>query len=529
MRHRRHQRFALALELVLVAMRLSCEGFFVLMATYAAYLLRGPPRLLAAVIRAMSALSLTLQGALSIFPAVCWAYGAGLFFSTFVSLVFWGAPAWAAYEFIADNLFAVIPVGVRRAGRAMQERAGPQCVICWGAFTDDATASVGGSSDAGSDGGGGPWGGACRGCSGRSGGADTGSAPGDQLPGAHDTDSVDSAEAQAWGGDLATAAQEEGAVSGGRAAAGAGMPRRRRRRWFPFGRRKAADDESEDEVVSRPLPADGLMSPRRSSGDSHALDTVGDTPSTPTSSGVAHAAPSGAPPASPDWASGSDAGDLHGELEDDVTGVRGLRDRDVVVTECRHVFHYGCLSNWLQQCMVGMRSTACPLCQRHIEVDIQLDVLGMLQRLRQHLWRPLRDGGGGGDADGAAGEDEVRLLYPARQPMRCSVSLMKTANSQCTRLVAHTLAFETLDGAPGFALGGVLVQSLYAPNRESAAVVPFLCFGCEMCVAPSTRNPPQRGRVQSGHGGPLSCGMYERCSGYGLAAVPLGPPGVSNL
>lgn len=448
MRHRRHQRFALALELVLVAMRLSCEGFFVLMATYAAYLLRGPPRLLAAVIRAMSALSLTLQGALSIFPAVCWAYGAGLFFSTFVSLVFWGAPAWAAYEFIADNLFAVMPVGVRRAGRAAQERAGPQCVICWGAFTDDAAASLDGSSDAGSDGGGGPWGAACRGCSGRSGGADTGSgaAPGDQLPGAHDTDSVDSAEAQAWG-DLGAATRDD--VSGGRAAAGAAGPRRRRRRWFPFGRRKAAGDESEDEVVSRPLPVDGLMSPRHGSGDSHALDTVADSPSSPTSSGVARATPAGAPPASPDWASGSDAGDVHGELEDeDVASLRGLRDRDVVVTECRHVFHYGCLSNWLQQCMVGMRSTACPLCQRHIEVDIKLDVLGMLQRLRQQLWRPWHDGGGGGDGDGAAGEDEVRLLGPGRSLMRCAISLRNTATSTCTRLVTHPLLLRHWTGRP---------------------------------------------------------------------------------
>lgn len=435
----RHRRFALALELVLVAMRLSCEGFFVLAATYAAYLLRGPPRLLAAVIRAMSALSLTLQCALSVFPAVCWVYGAGPIFSTFVSLVFWGAPAWAAYEFVAGNLFSIMPQGVRRAGRAVQERAGPQCAICWGAFEEDPETASEASSGSdvvcvhAADG--------CQEDGSRE-TAGSGGLSGEGWRGMHEAGSVDSAEAQAWGPELGAAAADARPLSGNGVAVPEG-PSRKRRRWFPFGRRKvsAAEEDSEEEVASWPVGSGAAaspvaaQSPVRRSGDGGPISNVGPgiASGDRLQSAHAHAGP----------ASGSGAGDVHGgyvtgdvgqraaalslpedaaagdvsdarsrydgpadgEEEGEPAGV--LHDKAIVVTECRHVFHYGCLSHWLHQCTVGMRSTACPLCQRQIDVEIRLDTLGLLRRLRQQLRQPPPGGGGDGRDNGA---DEVRCL-----------------------------------------------------------------------------------------------------------------------
>eukprot|EP00892_Ulva_mutabilis_P011458 jgi/Ulvmu1/8685/UM047_0025.1 len=443
MRHGRHQRFALALELVLVAMRLSCEGFFVLAATYAAYLLRAPPRLLAAAIRAMSSVSLLLQCALSIFPAVCWVYGAGPIFSTFVSLVFWGAPAWAAYEFVADNLFSVVPQGMRRAGRAVQQRAGPQCVICWGALEEEADAASDGTSESGQGGNG------CE-CLG-----DCGSGPlrgsgklaEDGAGGAHDTASVDSAEAQAWGPEL-VAAEGEPALASDDSRSGGAAPRRRRRRWFPFGRRRgtAAGDDSEDEVVSRPIdtaaemvdedaateacrsreaggPSGSMhsgsalaerdrqrsMHAQTSTGGGSSMGPMHGGNSAPVVRGVG--APFGAPAEPGAAADARNRHDAPAEQSEEDVDVHGpLHDKAIVVTRCRHVFHYGCLSHWLHQCMVGMRSTACPLCQRQIDVEVRLDALGLLRRLRQQLQQPRAPLGAGGDGEAVPGDhggDEV--------------------------------------------------------------------------------------------------------------------------
>ena len=61
MRSWKHRRLVIAIELLLVAMRLSCEGFPVLFATYAAYILQSPARLLSAVLRAVSSASFVLQ------------------------------------------------------------------------------------------------------------------------------------------------------------------------------------------------------------------------------------------------------------------------------------------------------------------------------------------------------------------------------------------------------------------------------------------------------------------------------------
>lgn len=53
----RHARLIMAIEIALVVMRLSCEGFFVLLAAYFAYLARAPAHALAALVRAASATS----------------------------------------------------------------------------------------------------------------------------------------------------------------------------------------------------------------------------------------------------------------------------------------------------------------------------------------------------------------------------------------------------------------------------------------------------------------------------------------
>ena len=50
------------------------------------------------------------------FPAVCWVYGAGFIFSTFVSVVFWGSPALSAYEAIRAGISVVRIQALRVSG-----------------------------------------------------------------------------------------------------------------------------------------------------------------------------------------------------------------------------------------------------------------------------------------------------------------------------------------------------------------------------------------------------------------------------
>lgn len=74
-------------EIALALMRLSTEKYFVLLSLYVAFILfRTPPRHAAALV----AFNARVSGAfarliLYTFPAVCWVYGAGFIFSTFVS------------------------------------------------------------------------------------------------------------------------------------------------------------------------------------------------------------------------------------------------------------------------------------------------------------------------------------------------------------------------------------------------------------------------------------------------------------
>jgi hypothetical protein len=47
------------------------------------------------------------------FPAVCWLYGAGFIFSTFVSIVFWGASVQFLWESLRKHSTIVRPMGLQ--------------------------------------------------------------------------------------------------------------------------------------------------------------------------------------------------------------------------------------------------------------------------------------------------------------------------------------------------------------------------------------------------------------------------------
>ena len=122
-------------EAALALMRLACEKFFVLAAVLAAHLLfrDDVPRPARSLIRATHRLSSAFQRViLYSFPAVCWVYGAGLVFSSFVSVVFWGAPAQRAWEAARKAATVVRPMGLRDATAAQVERANHHCAVCWG-------------------------------------------------------------------------------------------------------------------------------------------------------------------------------------------------------------------------------------------------------------------------------------------------------------------------------------------------------------------------------------------------------------
>jgi hypothetical protein len=54
-----------------------------------------------------------MQVILYSFPAICWLYGAGILFSTFVSIVFWGASVQQLVESVRKNSTVVQPMGLR--------------------------------------------------------------------------------------------------------------------------------------------------------------------------------------------------------------------------------------------------------------------------------------------------------------------------------------------------------------------------------------------------------------------------------
>lgn len=121
-------------ESALAIMRLSCEKFFVLLSVFVTYLLfRRPPWPARIFVRFISRVSSTFQKViLYSFPAVCWLYGAGFFFSMFVSVVFWGPPLAQLYEGMRTAVAALRVKTLRPATAAEIERMGGNCAICWG-------------------------------------------------------------------------------------------------------------------------------------------------------------------------------------------------------------------------------------------------------------------------------------------------------------------------------------------------------------------------------------------------------------
>ena len=104
-------------EAALAIMRLSCEGFFVLLAVYMAYLIRARPRVLVFFIVVASRSSFLFQCTiLYVFPAICCIYGSGFLFSLFVSVIFWSWPMIALWELLSKCITIAAPQVSSRAG-----------------------------------------------------------------------------------------------------------------------------------------------------------------------------------------------------------------------------------------------------------------------------------------------------------------------------------------------------------------------------------------------------------------------------
>lgn len=54
-----------------------------------------------------------MQVILYAFPAICWLYGAGVVFSSFVSVVFWGAPLQQLLEWLRRHSTVIRPLGMQ--------------------------------------------------------------------------------------------------------------------------------------------------------------------------------------------------------------------------------------------------------------------------------------------------------------------------------------------------------------------------------------------------------------------------------
>eukprot|EP00210_Caulerpa_lentillifera_P006184 g5908.t1 len=129
-----HRRMIPLIEVTLAMMRLSCEKFFVLLTVYVNYLLfRKPPKAARRLVKINSTLSAIFQHVvLYTFPAICWVYGAGIIFSSFVSLIFWGGPLSAIYRTIYHALSHVVLKDSNQVTQEHIELMGGICSICWG-------------------------------------------------------------------------------------------------------------------------------------------------------------------------------------------------------------------------------------------------------------------------------------------------------------------------------------------------------------------------------------------------------------
>ncbi|KAK2078598.1 hypothetical protein QBZ16_003438 [Prototheca wickerhamii] len=147
MTHPEHVRLFPLLELALAIMRLSCERFFTLLPVWVAYLaFRDPPRAARRVVVGVARTAAAFQRAVLLaFPAVCWAYQAGMVFSTFVSFVFWTGPLRALAAALRERATSVRPAGWRPASAEDIERMGGNCAVCWGELAG-AAVDEGGSS-----------------------------------------------------------------------------------------------------------------------------------------------------------------------------------------------------------------------------------------------------------------------------------------------------------------------------------------------------------------------------------------------
>lgn len=124
------------IEVTLAMMRLSCEKFFVLLTVYVNYLIfRKPPKAARRLVKINSTLSAIFQHVvLYTFPAICWVYGAGIIFSSFVSLIFWGGPLNAIYRTIRQSMSHTVLKDSSPVTQGHINLMGGMCSICWGAL-----------------------------------------------------------------------------------------------------------------------------------------------------------------------------------------------------------------------------------------------------------------------------------------------------------------------------------------------------------------------------------------------------------
>ncbi|KAA6427331.1 MAG: hypothetical protein FRX49_01996 [Trebouxia sp. A1-2] len=138
MQSSQYQDLTLCVEAALTIMRLSCEQYFTLISVFAAYLFfrQRPPPVARRVIWLNHRVSTIFKKAiLYSFPAICWLYGAGLLFSSFASLVFWGQPAAKLWERLRTRFTRVVPVGLQAANEAQVEQMNGNCAVCWSSMS----------------------------------------------------------------------------------------------------------------------------------------------------------------------------------------------------------------------------------------------------------------------------------------------------------------------------------------------------------------------------------------------------------
>lgn len=89
-----HRNSLVLVELALTVMRLSCEKLFVLTLMYLFYItLHRLPTAARVLLQTVSKIHrVFIKLILYTFPIVCWCYGAGVWFSLFVTAVFFNAP-----------------------------------------------------------------------------------------------------------------------------------------------------------------------------------------------------------------------------------------------------------------------------------------------------------------------------------------------------------------------------------------------------------------------------------------------------